>query len=43
MARSQFVWLLVFEDTTTKYIKAQTISQMMYCDQYCENRYCSME
>ena len=33
MARSQFVWLLVFEDTTTKYIKAQTISQMMYCDE----------
>ena len=32
MARSQFVWLLVFEDTTTKYVKAQTISQMMYCD-----------
>jgi len=25
------VWLLVFEDTTTKYVKAQTISQMMYC------------
>lgn len=32
MAKSQFVWLLVFEDTTTKYVKAQTISQMMYCD-----------
>lgn len=33
MARSKFVWLLVFEDTTTKYVKAQTISQMMYCDE----------
>jgi len=33
VARSQFVWLLVFEDTTTKYVKAQTISQMMYCDE----------
>lgn len=33
MARSQFVWLLVYGDSTTKYVKAQTISQMMYCDE----------
>lgn len=33
MARSKFLWLLVFDDTTTKVVKAQTISQMMYCEQ----------
>ena len=32
MARSQFVWLLVYDDTTTQYIKAQSIHQIMDCD-----------
>lgn len=33
MARSQFVWLLIFDDGSTKYVKAQTISQMAYCNE----------
>lgn len=32
MARSKFVWLIVFEDGKTQFVKAQTVSQILYCN-----------
>lgn len=33
MARSSFVWILKFDDSEIKYVKAQGIDQMIYCEE----------
>lgn len=37
MARSKFVWLIVFESGNIQFVKAQTISQIVYCDALIED------
>lgn len=33
MARSSFLWRLKFDDSEVKYVKAQGMDQMIYCDE----------
>lgn len=37
MARSKFVWLLVFEGGETQFVKAQNVGQILYNDGLIEN------
>lgn len=37
MARSKFIWLVVFEDGETQWINAQTTYQIINCDSLLED------
>ncbi|MCW6065861.1 hypothetical protein [Clostridium sporogenes] len=32
MARSKYVWLIIFETGETQFVKAQTVDQIFYCN-----------
>ncbi|HCL4479902.1 TPA: hypothetical protein N2D99_001969 [Clostridium botulinum] len=33
MARSRYIWLIVYETGETQFVKAQTINQIFYCNE----------
>ncbi|APR02756.1 hypothetical protein CLQ_14473 (plasmid) [Clostridium botulinum Af84] len=33
MARSKYVWLIVYEAGETQFVKAQTVDQIFYCNE----------
>ena len=37
MARSKYVWLIIYETGETQFIKAQTLSQILYCEDLIED------